>query len=353
MKTNREPTPAQLDFDKPRASKECSPKNRMLHVDMSFPVVVNFDLTDNGMCDLPQFFWDDASNFVENGRLMVPALFKDLPTFYFTGVGDIKYDSAPVQVTNGAAFTVKDIRHELAKLWLEKGGGGGTDIENLCESYEMMAYWLVNRFEMDAKRIQNSVCIFVADEAMRPNLDKAELDYYFGGTNAPTTAAVLFEQLRKKFNENVFLIFRPSFDAKKNAAIMAHWQEMLSENKIVVLPRNRLITTAIQETIRIALGATSTAEVQKQLNELAATMPLPKREKSEPATENQSNPIFKNPLPEAPFADSSQTTIGVNKPLRKPRPSDDWRLQPKTKERPARSTSRKRKTPAEADAFRL
>jgi len=339
MKTNRELTPAQLAFDKPRALKECSPKNWTMDTGVYFPVVVNFDVTGNGMCDLPQFFWDDVPVFVENACRMVPALFEDMPTFYFAGVGDIRYDDAPLQITNGAAFTARGIRHVLAKLWLEKGGGGGTDIENLCESYEMMAYFLAKRFRLwdNAPHPTYQTCIFVADEAPRLTLEKIELDLWLGGSNTTTDTASVFEELKRTFKGNVFLIYRPTFDGKEGKAILAAWRTLLGEDNILVLPSDRLITAAIRELITVVAANHTLADAQKKLNEMA------------PKAVAREQPA----VPQESLTATPNVTPTLQKPSRKPRPLDAWRLQPKTDERPTRPTSRKRKTPTGADAFRL
>jgi hypothetical protein len=332
MKTNREPTPAQLAFAKPRALKECSPNNRTIDTGTYFPVVVNFDVTDNGMCDLPQIFWDDLPEFVENGRRMVPAFFENMPTFYFGGVGDIKYDSAPIQVTTSASFSVNGIREKLTKLWLEKGGGGGTEIENLCESYEMMAYFLAKRFRLwdNAPHPTYQTCIFVADEAPRLTLEKSELDWWLGGTNTATDATAVFAELKRKFKGNVFLIYRPTFGGKEGKAILTAWRTLLGDDKILVLPSDRLITAAIRELITVVAANHTVADAQKRLNELA-----PKVVAREPAAE--------------PFTATPNTAPALKKP-RSAQPSDVWRLDPKVTERPARSTARKPKT---SNDFRL
>lgn len=339
MKSNRKLTPAQLAFDKPRALAECSVKNRHNDVVGYFPVIVNFDITGNDMCLLPQFFWQDVPELVEYGRRMLPAMFEDLPTFYFTGIGDIKYDFSPLQVTNSATFSVDGIREKLTKLWLEQGGGGGTDIENLCESYEMMAYFLAKRLHQwdDAPHPTFQTCIFVADEAPRATLDKAELDLWFGGNNQATDAASVFAELNRQFKGNVFLIYRPTFGGKEQKAILTTWRNLLGEDKILILPNDRLITVAIRELITAVAANHTVADAQKMLNELAPKVAVPAQ--APMALEPESDPATPN------------TPLTPKKRSKKPRPSDVWRLQPKVTEPPKKP--RKTKTTKPSDSFRL
>ncbi|OGF35404.1 hypothetical protein A2482_04070 [Candidatus Falkowbacteria bacterium RIFOXYC2_FULL_48_21] len=264
MKTNRKPTLAQQAFNKPRALAECLVKDLILGCGADFPVIINFDVTGKGMCRLPQIFWEDMAEFVK----AIPATEK--PTIYFSGIGDIRYDYAPLQITGHAVFETEHLRQELAKLWLEQGGGGGEQIENLNESYEMMAYFLAKRFTLP--RALHTACIFVADEAPRGELEKTELDYYLGGVNASTDATTVFAELKQKFHGNVFLIWRPSFGAKENNAILEQWRALIGDNKILTLPNDRLITVAVRELIIAVAANHSMADAQKKLNELAPTV---------------------------------------------------------------------------------
>ena len=264
MKTNSKPTLAQQAFEKPRALAECLVKDLILGCGADFPVIINFDVTGKGMCRLPQIFWEDMAEFVK----AIPATEK--PTIYFSGIGDIRYDYAPLQITGHAVFETEHLRQELAKLWLEQGGGGGEQIENLNESYEMMAYFLAKRFTLP--RALHTACIFVADEAPRGELEKTELDYYLGGVNASTDATTVFAELKQKFHGNVFLIWRPSFGAKENNAILEQWRALIGDNKILTLPNDRLITVAVRELIIAVAANHSMADAQKKLNELAPTV---------------------------------------------------------------------------------
>jgi len=336
MKENHKPTSVQPAFDKPRALAECLPKNRAIDSGAYFPVVINFDTTGNGMCNLPQFFWQDVPELVDKVKRTLPALFEDLPTFYFTGIGDIKYDFAPLQVTTGSAFTTESIRNELSKLWLEQGGGGGTEIENLCESHEMMAYFLAKRFSaIKTTHRTYPTCIFVTDEAPRSTLEKAELDWYFGGKNADTDAETVFAELKRRFNDNVFLIFRHSFGTKENNAILTQWRALIGDDKILLLPNDRLITAAIRELIIVVAANHPVSYAQNELNELAPKVAVPEHA----------------PITLEPEHDPTTPKTAPQKRPKKAQPSDDWRLQPKITE-PLKKR-RKTKTAKPSDAFRL
>jgi len=131
----------------------------------------------------------------------------------------------------------------------------------------MMGYFLAKRLQLN--NAAHAACIFVADEAPRNVLEKGELDYYFGGSNASTNAATVFAELKQKFRGNVFLIWRPSFGDKENASILAQWRALIGEDKILVLPGDRLITAAVRELLIAVANHHTIDEAQKKLNELA------------------------------------------------------------------------------------
>lgn len=94
--------------------------------------------------------------------------------FLIMGIGDLSYDSAPIQVSQFES----DIRiaEQLDKVYFEGGGGG-----NGFESYTAAWYFGVNHTSLDCwKRGKKGIIITMGDEPLNPYLPKNELSFFTG-----------------------------------------------------------------------------------------------------------------------------------------------------------------------------
>lgn len=115
--------------------------------------------------------------------------------FMIMGIGDLAYDSAPIQVSQFES----DIRiaEQLDKVFFEGGGGG-----NGFESYTAAWYFGLNHTKLDCwKRGQKGIIITMGDEPLNPYLPKSKLAYATGdGIEADIETSALYDDAIKKFD---------------------------------------------------------------------------------------------------------------------------------------------------------
>lgn len=121
--------------------------------------------------------------------------FQDIE-FCMMGIGDLAYDSAPIQMSQFES----DIRiaESLDKIYMEQGGGG-----NGFESYTAAWYMGVKRTKLDCfdKQGRKGVIITMGDEPLNPYLPARHLNVYVNGTEEKDVETKeLYFQASKKFD---------------------------------------------------------------------------------------------------------------------------------------------------------
>lgn len=115
--------------------------------------------------------------------------------FMIMGIGDLKYDDAPIQVSQFES----DIRiaEQLDKVFFEGGGGG-----NGYESYTAAWYFGLNHTKLDCwNRGQKGIIITMGDEPMNPYLPRRELAYVTGdGIEKDIETSALYDDAVQKFD---------------------------------------------------------------------------------------------------------------------------------------------------------
>lgn len=144
------------------------------------------------------------------------------PAISFAAVGDCYCDSAPLQV---AQFSQSmELIDYLEQLYIEHGGGGQSS-----ESYETMLYYYSKYCELQNTEVP--FFFIIGDEGFYDKVSGDHRQAYFGEALASDVKSeAVFEQIKKKFAGNVFLLHLPYFrDDKK---IVNQWRRMLGENVI-------------------------------------------------------------------------------------------------------------------------
>ena len=110
------------------------------------------------------------------------------PHIMYMGVGDVEFDSAPLQVTQFEA----DLRmlEQLQEIYIEGGGGS-----NPYESYILPWYFAGNHIEMDCykKRGEKGFLFTFGDELPTPHLTASQLSKVFGKDELIQTRMVTAE----------------------------------------------------------------------------------------------------------------------------------------------------------------
>lgn len=115
--------------------------------------------------------------------------------FMIMGIGDLAYDSAPIQ----ASQFESDVRiaEHLDKVYMEHGGGG-----NGFESYTAAWYFGLHHTKLDCwKRGKKGIIITMGDEPLNPYLPKYPLEKITGDNlEADVETKDLYELTKEKFD---------------------------------------------------------------------------------------------------------------------------------------------------------
>lgn len=135
--------------------------------------------------------------------------------FCIMGIGDIVYDSAPIQMSQFES----DVRiaESIDKLFMEHGGGG-----NGYESYTAAWYMGLKKTKLDCfdKQGRKGIIITMGDEPLNPYLSKDNLNQFINGNEEKNIETdELYIEVQKKFD--VFHIavddLRTSYSFYKNS----------------------------------------------------------------------------------------------------------------------------------------
>ena len=179
-----------------------------------------------------------SSNLVTNPHVM------------FMGIGDVRCDSAPLQVSQFEA----DIRiaQQLTDLYLEGGGGG-----NQFESYDLAWYFASERCKCDsfAKRGKKGFLFTFGDELPPEGLNAYELGKVFGGSyQAGYTVTELYEMARKEWEVFHLVIEEGSFARRTGVdPVLSMWENIMS-NRAIPVKDYRFLPDVIAAVIRVANG---------------------------------------------------------------------------------------------------
>jgi len=115
--------------------------------------------------------------------------------FLVMGIGDLAYDSAPIQISQFES----DIRiaEQLDQIYLEHGGGG-----NAFESYTAAWYMALHHTRLDCwKRGRRGLIITMGDEPLNPYLPQKPLSAATGDAlQQDVETAQLFEAVSEKYD---------------------------------------------------------------------------------------------------------------------------------------------------------
>lgn len=154
--------------------------------------------------------------------------------FCVMGIGDLAYDSAPVQMSQYES----DVRiaEALDKIYIEHGGGG-----NGFESYTAAWYMGLKRTKLDCFNVQKrkGIIITMGDEPLNPYLPCHTLNSMTGATEErDVETKMLYEEASKKFD-----IFHIAVDSPNDS--YDYYAKRIDESFRPVLG-NRLKVATIQ-----------------------------------------------------------------------------------------------------------
>lgn len=231
---------AEEKMSRSRVDAAVLPHNRKLTCAAKSPIIYALDVT-GSMGDLPKIIFDKMPMIA--GQLIEKDYLEDV-MISLSAVGDVLSDRAPLQICDFSV--VKNLDEWLQRIWLEGRGGGQAE-----ESYELIAYFYAKMCEIP--NAETPIFLFTGDEGFRESLPVGTLKAYFGEGLESTNAKSVFEELKKKFKGNVFLIHR-RYREGQDREIVEQWENVLGKEKVIKLKSDLAIADVTLGLFAIVTG---------------------------------------------------------------------------------------------------
>ena len=172
------------------------------------------------------------------------------PHIMFMGIGDVKYDSAPLQVTQFEA----DIRiaKELTKIYVEHGGGG-----NSSESYTLPWWFAGMHTKCDnfIKRGQKGYLFTMGDEECPKSVLKSEIQKVFGDTiqTDSMSAEDLLRLVSKQYEVFHIVIEEGNHMRDQPYEVLKSWNDILGQ-RVLKLSDYTKLPELIVSTLQVLNG---------------------------------------------------------------------------------------------------
>lgn len=174
------------------------------------------------------------------------------------GIGDVEWDTAPLQATQFEA----DIRifEQLEKLYLEKGGGG-----NNYESYILAWYFAAYKTKTDSfkKRGKKGFIFTIGDEQITPKIESSAIFKFLGQQGHTVTAPGLFDLVSIEWNVFHVIVKEGNYASHNYKATFDSWASVISPQHILPLDDHKKVGEVIVSALEVAAG--------KSLSEVAAS----------------------------------------------------------------------------------
>jgi hypothetical protein len=219
-------------------------------------VAVLFDVT-GSMGRVPRILQENLCQLM---NLLLDKGYLADPQIMIGGIGDATCDRAPLQV--GQFESGIEIDEDLAKLWLEGGGGG-----QQTESYELAMYFMARKTAIDCleKRRQRGYLFLIGDEMPYRYVRRNQVASVLGDRiDADIPVEEVIRELEAKYDTYFILPNLTSyFDDPK---IYRCWTELLGD-RVIRLDDPQGISDLIAAVIGMAEGVADLARIEADLRE--------------------------------------------------------------------------------------
>lgn len=198
------------------------------------------------------------------------------PHVMIMGIGDVKCDAAPLQVTQFEA-AAKPLLEQIEMLWVHHGGGG-----NGSESYTLPWFFAATRTATDCfeKRQQKGYLFTIGDEPINEELNKNHISRVLGKVDKDDfkdfTAEELLDRAQEKYN--VYHIIASEGAEGKSKETLNSWTKVLGEHVIIMSDHRKLAETII--TVMLMKERNLTSEEAVKVLETDNTDPNSKKKTS-------------------------------------------------------------------------
>ena len=177
------------------------------------------------------------------GQIMMQGYLTD-PSVSFCAIGDATCDDAPLQITDfGQGVQLDQL---ISKIYLEGGGGGGTD-----ESYELAAYFYLKHCNM--LNVETPYFFVTGDEHFYTAILPKTIKEVFGSQDAKINSKDIWKELCKKFN--VFHLHKSYFQKDEDVEILNQWKLALGEARILQVQTPKACIDVILGVMALTSGA--------------------------------------------------------------------------------------------------
>jgi hypothetical protein len=171
------------------------------------------------------------------------------PHILFSAIGDVQYDSTPLQASQFEAD--HRIIEQLNQIYLEGGGGG-----NSTESYDLPWYFAANMTSIDCfeKRDKKGYLFTFGDERPPAGVSEQQLSAIFDKSNQTGfTAAEALAAASKKYH--VFhVIIEEGWYASTHKNVTEDWKQLMG-NRALPLDNYRHLPELVLAAMHVSEGA--------------------------------------------------------------------------------------------------
>lgn len=170
------------------------------------------------------------------------------PHMLIMALGDIRYDEAPLQVTQ---FEVDAVDEQLTELYLEGGGGG-----NNTESYDLPWLFAARKTSTDAweKRQKKGYLFTIGDEEFPSAVSPAIIYREIGIDIAQkSTATDFLAEAQEKYHVFHVIVEEGNHYSYAGQETLSSWRAKLAK-KVILLSDHRYISEVIISVMRVNEG---------------------------------------------------------------------------------------------------
>lgn len=163
------------------------------------------------------------------------------PHVMFMAVGDANCDSAPLQVSQFEADN--RVVEQLAKIWIEHGGGG-----NSFESYNLPWYFAAAHTEHDSliKRAKRGYLFTIGDEEAPHDLTLEQIETVTGDKiESVIPSAAMLADAQRKYDVFHIIIKEGDYARRSLNSVESTWRSLLGQHVISLADHKKLSETII------------------------------------------------------------------------------------------------------------
>lgn len=202
------------------------PNGKIIKSTTKSPIIIVLDVTGSNI-DFARVVYDKLPMFY--GQIEQKGYLKDFD-IAICAVGDAYTDCYPLQIGNFAKGIELD--SWLEKIVLEGCGGGQRK-----ESYELAAYYLLKNAQFAPG--SEPIIFFIGDESPYYTVNKSQAERF--GISCSKNDIEPFSLLRKKVNDNVFMLLNKYCGREFEPNITSSWTNLLAPEHVIKIQEEKSI----------------------------------------------------------------------------------------------------------------